>query len=127
LSLAIKLAGYQTITRENLKFIHKFEQSRLNEEYLIRNSLGVSRAVTVHELYRTLIEHPNSSFPRMWWLYKIARKLIGCAWRVIISFIRGEKLDRQVMQATLIGIMFGFYQLKSCFSFGYSRLQKIRK
>jgi glycosyltransferase involved in cell wall biosynthesis len=127
LSLAIKLAGYETITTDNLKFIHKFQQSRLSEEYLINNSLGVSRAVTVHELYRTVIEHPDSLIPRMWWLYKIARKLFGCILRVTVCFIRGKKLDRQVTQATLMGIISGFYQLKSCYSIGYSRLKEVGK
>jgi glycosyltransferase involved in cell wall biosynthesis len=125
LSLAIKLAGYKTTSTKNLKFIHKFQQSRLTEEYLIKNSLGVSRSVTVHELYRTLIEHPDSLIPWVWWLYKISRKLFGCILRVTVSFIQGKKLERQVMYATLIGILSGFYQLKSCYSFGYGRLKKL--
>jgi glycosyltransferase involved in cell wall biosynthesis len=126
LSLAIKLAGYETISTENLKFIHKFQQSRLNEQYLIKNSLGVSRAVTVHELYRTLIEKPNSLIPRMWWLYKISRKILGCILYVMLSLIRGKKLNRKVTQATLMGIIFGFHQFKSCYSIGYNRLKEIR-
>lgn len=127
LSLAIKLAGYEIISTENLKFIHKFQQSRLSEEYLIKNSLGVSRAVSIHELYRTLIEKPNSLIPRVWWIYKITRKVIGCLLRVVIFFIRGNNLNKKVMQATMMGIISGFFLFKSNYSVGYHRLRGMVK
>jgi hypothetical protein len=127
LSLAIKLAGYETISTGNLKFIHKFQQSRLSEEYLIKNSLGVSRAVTVLELYRTLIEKPNSLIPGVWWLYKIARKIIGCILRIFLYLIRRKNLNKKVMQATMMGIISGFFLFYSCYSIGYHRLKKIGK
>ncbi len=127
LSLAITLAGYEIISTENLKFTHKFQQARLKEEYLIKNSLGVSRAVTIHELYRTLIEKPNSLIHRIWWLYKIGRKILGCILRVFLSLILGRNLNRKVMQATLMGIIYGFLQFNSSYYIGYQRLKEIGK
>lgn len=127
LSLAIKLAGFEIISCPELKFIHKFHQDRLSESYLFKNSLGVSRAVTVHELYRTLIENPKSKYPKIRWLYRIGRKILGCGLRFVFKKISGKVIMAVIAKETLIGIVLGFFQFKSCFENNYNRLKGLRQ
>lgn len=126
LSLAIKLAGFKIISCPELKFIHKIKQDRLSESYLFKSSLGVSRAVTVHELYRTLIENRESRYTKIRWLYKISRKIFGCGVRFAINKASGEDIMAVIAKETLIGIIFGFFQFKSCFKNDYTRLKGLR-
>lgn len=127
LSLAIKLAGFKIISCPELKFIHKIQQDRLSESYLYKNSLGVSRAVTVHELYRTLIENRKSRYPKIKWLYRIGWKMLGCSWRFILNKLRGEFVMALIAKNTLVGIFLGFHQFKSCFKDNYNRLKGLKR
>jgi glycosyltransferase involved in cell wall biosynthesis len=70
LSLAICMIGYKVKFIEQLKFIHKFEQKRLNQKYLLENVFGVCRSIPILEIYRLLIYKSNLSFPKLELLIK---------------------------------------------------------
>lgn len=127
LALAIKLIGYKIVSNRNLTFIHKFKQNRITKEYLVKNSEGVSKSVSVHELYRTLIKYPNTSFPKFYWSYKIIRKICGCLLNIFICILLRKNLKRKVILATLKGIFLGFVKFYPSFDYEFTKLKKIIK
>lgn len=127
LALAIKLIGYRVVSNEKLQFIHKFQQARISEEYLVKNSEGVSRSVSVHELYRTLIGQPETLFPRIHWVLKISRKILGCSLNGLICMMYGDKLKSRVTLATMKGILLGFVKFNSSFNLEYTKLREYTK
>jgi glycosyltransferase involved in cell wall biosynthesis len=126
LALAIKLIGYEIVISERLKFIHKFEQSRLAEEYLLENCRGVTRSVAVHDIYRQIIYQPNALFPKLSWHYVIARKITGCSIRIVKNYLNGGGLALKYNKAILHGILIGFLDCRSQFAIIYKRLRILK-
>ena len=119
LSLAIKLIGYKISASKDLKFIHKFEPSRLTENYLLKTARGVSRAVVVHEIYRIacFAKSPFSIFCILHLM--ILRKILGQVFAVIKNSMRKESLDARYSLNTLLGIISGyFFYCAECHSIG---------
>ena len=106
LSLAIKKIGYDIDFSKSLKFIHKFDASRLSESYLISNNKGVSASVPIHEIYRSFIY--NKKFSQLVLHYRINKK-IGIALFVLLkSILNGNKLAIKMSYSTFIGIIKGY-------------------
>ena len=127
LSLAIKLIGFEIVISENLKFIHKFEQSRLAENYLIKNSLGVSKSVPIHDIYRLVMYRPNVYFPILFWYYGILRKIVGCCIRIVRHFVTKNSFNRKFNQAILYGIFQGFIVFRGQFSNIHKKLLELKR
>ena len=127
LSLAIKLIGYEVVISNKLKFIHSFEQSRLTENYLIRTSYGVSRAVAAHEIYRTIIYQSTLSFARIRWYLRVFRKMAGCCKNILKSLANDDSLNRKIFQSTLLGIGVGLIYFGPQYAYIYSYLLKVHE
>ena len=112
LALAIKLIGYTIDYSENIKFIHKFDQKRLNKYFIVSNNRGVVRSIAVHEMYRAFIYNPDNFFPfYLIWQFRFWKKVLSSFIHTIISFLLlYPKIDRQMNFAIFIGIISGYKQ-----------------
>lgn len=110
LALAMKLAGYRIEYSEQLKFIHRFDQPRLNRQYLVDNSVGVARAVAVHEMYRALIyDHRGIRTTNAVWKLRFWRKVLSSTVRLAMSVLSARpSIDRQMTYATIVGMLSGY-------------------
>ncbi len=110
LALAIKLSGYRIEYSRRLRFVHRFAQLRLTRQYLVENSVGVARAVAVHEMYRALIyDYPRMCTGTIRWRLRFWRKVLSSTLRLAMSILRARpSLDRQMTYATIVGMLSGY-------------------
>lgn len=127
LSLAVQLAGFRVESSQALTFWHKFEQRRVTEDYLYRNSLGVSRAVPIHEIYRAVLGSGTGWGCRALWARAMLRKLLGCLVGIVV--VRGENagIKRRVRWYTARGILAGCLMFGGSVGRHMSRLRRLRK
>jgi glycosyltransferase involved in cell wall biosynthesis len=127
LSLAVYMLGYKVKFVENLKFIHKFEQKRLTKKYFLENVRGVSRSISVLEIYRLVIYHSNFLFPKVFWILSIYKIIFSCILRCIISILKGEKFKAIYNYHIIYGVISGYIYFSKNFIKIYSNLIKIKK
>jgi glycosyltransferase involved in cell wall biosynthesis len=108
LALAINLLGYSIISSDKLKFYHKFEQKRLNPNYLFENAKGVARSVPIHEIYRLYIYNEHIKLKYMIWTLKILRKLLGCIKNILKNFLIRDSIAQKYYWALFVGIWQGY-------------------
>jgi len=124
LSLAIKLAGYDISFSDKIKFIHKFDTSRLVDYFLIKNNEGVAVSVPIHEIYRAFIYHNSLKNIFFIWHLRVIKKIIIVIILLFkeIFFFKGN-VAIQMQLSTLKGILIGY---KSAFNNHKTLFKKIR-
>ena len=127
LSLAICMLGYKVKFMEQLKFIHKFEQKRLNQKYFLENVRGVCRAVPVLEIYRLIIYKSKYLFPKTFWKLVLFKIIVGCIIRCIINFLLKKHFKAKYNYEIIFGILSGFTYFRKNFDIIYNRLTLIKK
>ena len=127
LSLAIYMLGYEVRFAEQLRFIHKFEQARLSEKYLLENTYGCCRSVPVTEIYRAVIYRTKYSFPKFIWTLVLFRMIAGCTIKVFKNFLTSDKLKAKYNYVIAVGIFSGYLQFRSSFTEIYNNLIQIKK
>lgn len=127
LSLAIYMLGYKVRFIKNLKFIHKFKQKRLTKKYFFENVRGVSRSISVLEIYRLAIYRSNFLFPKIFWILSIYKIIFSCILRYIISILKGEKFKASYNYHVIYGTISGYMYFNKNFIKIYDNLIKIKK
>jgi hypothetical protein len=127
LSLAICMIGYKVKFIEQLKFIHKFEQKRLNQKYLLENVFGVCRSIPILEIYRLLIYKSNLSFPKFIWILIVFKIIIGCIIRLIINILTNKLFRAKNNYQIILGIISGYLFFSKNFDKIYNKLVQIKK
>ena len=127
LSLAIYMTGYKVKFVEQLKFIHKFEQKRLNQKYLLENVFGVCRSIPILEIYRLLIYKSNLSFPKFMWILILLKIIIGCIIRLIINILINKIFKAKHNYKIIVGIISGYLLCRKNFDRIYNKLLQIKK
>lgn len=127
LSLAIKLAGYKIFISDKLKFIHFFSEDRLNKNYVINNSYGVSKSVYIHEIYRTNIyTKSNNIFIKNLVLFRrISRKVLGLTFNIVTNLQDDFKRKRDL--AVLKGLISGYISLRNKSKLVWDQALKIKQ
>tara|TARA_B100002019_G_scaffold276367_1_gene275112 strand:+ start:3447 stop:4412 length:966 start_codon:yes stop_codon:yes gene_type:complete len=126
LSLAIYMLGYKVQFIEKLKFIHKFEQKRLDQKYLLDNVYGVCRSTAILEIYRMVIYQTNLLFPKIFWILVLLKSILGCLLRLIVCILSNRILKAKHNYKIIIGIISGFIHYRKNFYSIYTRLLKIK-
>ncbi len=126
LSLAICMIGYKVKFVEELKFIHKFDQKRLNKKYFLENVFGVCRSIPILEIYRLIIYNPNLFFPKIIWLLGLSKTIISCSIRSVINICMNNQLKAKYNYKIILGIISGYSSFKSNFYKIYTRLIEIK-
>jgi glycosyltransferase involved in cell wall biosynthesis len=127
LSLAIHMIGYKVKFAEQLKFIHKFDQKRLNQKYLLENVFGTCRSIPVLEIYRLIIYKSNSLFPKTIWILVLFKIIIRCIVRFMINILTIKLLKAKHKYAIILGIISGFIYFRKNFNRIYNKLIQIKK
>jgi glycosyltransferase involved in cell wall biosynthesis len=127
LSVAIKMIGFQVFYSDKLKFIHKFEQSRLTEQYLLMNTLGSTRAVPFIDIYRLFIHHKHSRIPYLIWNLIIFKRLMGCALRFIKFKITRNELLAKFHSVRARALFEGYFEARKAFNRVFSKLSIMMK
>jgi len=110
LSLAIKQIGYQIEFSNTLKFIHKFDASRLNESYLISNNKGVAASVPIHEIYRAFIyNRKQTKYGQIVFHYRILKKISISLIVLFKTIFKKNILNIKMSYSTFVGIIYGYY------------------
>lgn len=110
LSLAIKKIGYEIDYSESLKFIHKFDTTRLNETYLISNNKGVAASVTIHEIYRAFIYNKKFiKYGQIIFHYRILKKIFVSFIVLVKNIIKLNIFNTKMSYSTFIGIINGYF------------------
>ena len=126
LSLAIYMIGYKVKFVEQLKFIHKFEQKRLNQKYLLENAFGVCRSIPILEIYRLIIYKPNSLFPKIIWILGLSKTIIACAIKCVINILINNRFKAKYNYKIMLGIIYGYAFFNENFYKIYTRLLQIK-
>tara|TARA_B100000287_G_scaffold336195_1_gene321866 strand:+ start:145 stop:1128 length:984 start_codon:yes stop_codon:yes gene_type:complete len=126
LSLAIYMLGYKVKFIEKLKFIHKFEQKRLNKQYLLENVSGVCRSTPILEIYRLVINRTNHLFPKAFWMLILLKITIGCIVRLIFNILSNKIFRAKHNYKIIFGIITGFLHFRNEFDTIYNRLIQIK-
>ena len=115
LALAIKLLGFTIDYSENIKFIHKFDQKRLVENFIVSHNKAIVRSVAVHEMYRSFIYNSDGIFSYyMIWQFRFWKKVLSSIIHLILSYLLAyPRINRQMNYATFIGIISGYKQFKA--------------
>ena len=127
LSLAIYMLGYKVQFIKQLKFIHKFEQKRLNQKYFLENVRGVCRSIPILEIYRLVIYKSNILFPKIFWILILFKIIIGCIIRFTISIVTNKSLKAKYSYEIIIGVISGFIFFNKSFDKIYNKLVQIKK
>jgi glycosyltransferase involved in cell wall biosynthesis len=110
LSLAIKKIGYEIDFSETLKFIHKFDTTRLNDSYLISNNKGVAASVTIHEIYRAFIYNTKYiKYGQIIFHYRIHRKILISFLVLVKNLFKNNIFNIKMSYSTFIGIINGYF------------------
>lgn len=128
LALAIKLHGYTIDYSENIKFIHKFDQKRLTEYFIVNLNKGIVRSVAVHEMYRALIYNSDNTFSYyMIWQFRFWSKVLKSFVRsciVILSF--KDRIERKMKYSTFIGLIEGYIRFSRKAKLIINKLENIK-
>ena len=127
LSLAIYMLGYEVRFAEQLRFIHKFEQARLSEKYLLENTYGCCRSVPVTEMYRAVAYRINYPFPKLIWTLVLFRMIAGCTIRAFKNYLISDKLKAKYNYVIATGIFSGYLQFRKSFTEIYKKLVEIKR
>jgi len=127
LSLAIYMLGYKVQFIKQLKFIHKFEQKRLNQKYLLENVRGVCRSIPILEIYRLIIYKSNILFPKIFWLLILFKIIIGCVVRFTINIVTNKSFKAKYNYEIMVGVITGFIFFNKSFDKIYNKLVQIKK
>ena len=127
ISVAIKMIGYKIFYSDRLQFIHKFEQKRLTEDYLLQNTFGSTRAVPIIDIYRLFIHHNKSRAPYLIWTAITVKRIMGSYIRVLIYSILGNGLEVKYHLVRGRALICGYFDAKYSFNIIHKRLKKILK
>lgn len=127
LSLAIFMLGYKVKFIEQIKFVHKFDQSRLNKSYFLENVRGFSRSIPVIQLYRLIIYRSNIYFPKTIWTLYLLKIFLSSFIKSLIHAFTIDILKARYNYITMLGIISSFIVFKKNFYQVYNRLIKIKK
>jgi glycosyltransferase involved in cell wall biosynthesis len=127
LSLAIHMIGYKVKFAEQLKFIHKFDQKRLNQKYLLENIYGSCKSIPILEIYRLIIYKSNSLFPKTIWLLVLFKIIIKCIVRLMIDILKIKLLKAKHKYKIILGIVSGYLIFSKNFDRIYNKLVQIKK
>jgi glycosyltransferase involved in cell wall biosynthesis len=127
LSLAICMIGYRVKFVEQLKFIHKFDQKRLNQKYFLENVFGTCKSIPILEIYRLIIYKSNLLFPKTFWILVLFKITISSVIRLMINILTNKFFRAKHKYAIILGIMSGFIYFGKNFHEIYNRLKKIKK
>lgn len=127
LSAAIKMIGFDVFYSEKLKFIHKFEQSRLTEDYLLKNTFGSTRAVPLIDIYRLLIHDKYSYLPYIAWNMIIFKRIMGCILRIIKFRILQRNILVKYHRVRSSALIQGYLDTNKSFRRIFGGLNQLRK
>jgi glycosyltransferase involved in cell wall biosynthesis len=127
LSLAINMIGYKVKFSRKLKFIHKFEQKRLNQAYFLKNCFGVCRSIPILEIYRIVIYQPDIMFPKIFWILILLKSVIGCTIRIMLYAFSRNFLKVKYNYKIICGVISGLIYFRKNFYKIYYKLVKIKK
>jgi hypothetical protein len=127
LSLAIYMIGYKVKFVEQLKFIHKFEQKRLNQKYFLENAFGVCRSIPILEIYRLTIYKSNLLFPKTFWILVLFKITIKCIVRLMINILTNKIFKAKHNYKIILGIISGYLFFSKNFNKIYNKLVQIKK
>ena len=127
LSLAICMIGYKVKFFEQLKFIHKFDQKRLNQKYLLKNTFGNCRSIAILEIYRLIIYKTNPLFPKFIWILILLKIVIGCVIKLIAYILTNKLFKAKNRYVIILGIVSGFIYFNKYFDSVYIKLAQIKK
>lgn len=126
LSLAIKKIGYEIDFSEELKFIHKFDVTRLDKKYLILNNKGVAASVTIHELYRTFIYCEKlARYGQIIIHFRIIRKIAISLLVLLKNLFFSKSLHFKMSYSTFAGIISGYIYFFQRINTYYRVVEKI--
>jgi len=126
LSLAIHMLGYKVKFIEKLRFIHKFEQKRLNKKYFLDNALGVCRSIPILEIYRLIIYNSNLFFPKHIWMLGLFKIVLASSIRCIFNILINNRLKAKYNYRIILGVISGYVTFKNHFNKIYSKLVQIK-
>jgi glycosyltransferase involved in cell wall biosynthesis len=126
LSLAIYMIGYKVKFAEQLKFIHKFDQKRLNQKYFLENVFGTCKSIPILEIYRLIIYKSNLLFPKTFWILVLFKIIISCIIRLMINILTNKFFNAKHKYIIILGIMSGFIHFGKNFDKIYNRLKQIK-
>lgn len=127
LSLAIFMLGYKVKFIQQIKFIHKFDQSRLNKSYFLENVRGFSRSIPVLQLYRLIIYKSNIYFPKTIWTLYLLKIFLSNFIKSLIHVFTIDIFKARYNYLTMLGIISSFIVVRKNFHQVYNRLIKIKK
>lgn len=127
LSLAIYMLGYKVKFVQELKFIHKFDQKRLNKNFFLENVFGVCRSTPILQIYRLIIYNPNSLFPKIYWIAGLFITIIACFLRGIVNILINNRFKAKYNFKIMLGVISGFVFFKKNFYKIYDKLLQIKK
>ena len=126
LSLAICMLGYKVKFVEKLKFIHKFEQKRINKKYFLDNAFGVCKSIPILEIYRLIIYKPHFFFPKIIWILGLSKIILGCSIRWIINILINNQLIAKYNYQIILGVISGYITFKDHFNKIYTNFKQIK-
>lgn len=127
LSLAIYMLGYKVKFSRKLKFIHKFEQKRLDQGYFLKNCFGVCRSIPILEIYRMVIYRQYIIFPKIFWILVLLKIVIGCSIRIMFYTFSKNFLKVKYNFNIICGIISSLIYFRKKFYEIYINLIKIKR
>lgn len=126
LSLAIHILGYKVFFSKDLTFTHKFEQKRLTLNYLFENTFGVSRAIPILEIYRSVEQNTNLLTQKLFWVLKLLKISISCLIRIMISFLTNREIELHYYSKIIKGIFSGIIHFRKQISIYFININQIK-
>jgi hypothetical protein len=120
------MIGYKVKFAEQLKFIHKFDQKRLNQKYFLENVFGTCKSIPILEIYRLIIYKSNLLFPKTFWILVLFKIIISCIIRLMINILTNKFFNAKHKYIIILGIMSGFIHFEKNFDKIYNRLKQIK-
>ena len=127
LSLAMILHGYQVKFNSKQRFIHKFAQDRLTENFFLNNVKGTAKSIPTLEIYRILKYNLSSNQLIFIWILKLSKIILSCFLKLIINLILIKKFETKYYFALMTSVLNGFLEKKKYFYKMYINLIKIKK
>jgi glycosyltransferase involved in cell wall biosynthesis len=127
LALAMILNGYKVKFNSKQKFIHKFSQDRLNQNFFLNNFKGTSESIPILEIYRTLKYNLTVNQLKLIWIFRILKIILYSLIKLIINLILIKKLELEYNFILIISVLKSFLKKKGLFHKMYNNLIKIKK
>jgi glycosyltransferase involved in cell wall biosynthesis len=127
ISLAMILHGYQVKFNPKQKFIHKFNQNRLTENYFFNNLIGSSKSIPVLEAYRTFKFNLSLNQLKFIWILKILKIILNSFVKSIINLFLLKKFEIKYYFLLATTVLKTFAKTKNFFFILYNNTIKIKK